>query len=152
MSIAPIRQSVETKAAPARAFELFTSRMGDWWPRGKTVGKPHAAIVIEPRNGGRWFERDEDGVEVQWGDVLAWNPPTGLLLAWRLNSQWTYDPAFETEVELSFDSLPNGGTRVTLEHRHLERFGADAEKIAASLNGGWPTRIQNFAEFADAQG
>jgi hypothetical protein len=54
MSIAPIVHSVDVRAAPARAFELFAGRMGDWWPRGRTIGAgPHAEIVVEPREGGR---------------------------------------------------------------------------------------------------
>lgn len=151
MSIAPIVHSVEVKAPPARAFDLFTAHMQDWWPRGRTVGKkPHAAIVIEPRAEGRWFERDEDGNEIQWGTVLDWRPPSRLLLAWRLNSQWTFDPDFMTEVEMTFEALPTGGTRVTLEHRNLERFGADAQKQADSLGGGWSTRLQDYADYVDA--
>ena len=136
MSIAPVKRSVQVRAAPARAFELFATRMGDWWPKGKTVGKdPHVAIVVEPVAGGRWFERDSDGVEVQWGKVLAWEPPARLLLGWQLNSEFTYDPDLVTEVELTF-APSEGGTLVKLEHRHLERFGDAAERIAASLAGG----------------
>eukprot|EP01037_Dinobryon_pediforme_P018122 gene18122-18367_t len=151
MTIDPVVRTVETKASPARAFELFTSRMADWWPRGKTIGKnPHAAVVMEPYLGGRWFEVDGEGNKTQWGDVLAWDPPHRLLLAWRIDSRWTYDPAFLTELELTFAQTATGGTLVTLEHRNLERFGENAAAHAASLNGGWPTMLANFAELADA--
>jgi uncharacterized protein YndB with AHSA1/START domain len=151
MSIAPIVRTVEVKAPPARAFELFATRMEDWWPRGRTVGKnPHADIVMEPHAGGRWFERDAKGAETHWGKVLAWEPPSRLLLGWQLNSAWTYDPDFLTEVELTFAPAAGGGTRVTLEHRNLERFGADAESHAASLGSGWPGYLGEFARFADS--
>lgn len=151
MTIAPIVHTVRVKAAPARAFELFATRMGEWWPKGKTVGRnPHAAIVIEPRSEGRWFERDGEGNETNWGKVLAWEPPSRLLLGWQLGSQWQYDPEFLTEVELTFAAADGGGTLVTLEHRNLERFGADAEERAESLNGGWPTMLGAFARYADA--
>jgi uncharacterized protein YndB with AHSA1/START domain len=153
MTIAPIVRSVEVKAPPARAFELFALRMGDWWPRGKTIGKaPHAEIVLEPKAGGRWLERDAEGTDTHWGEVLDWDPPRRLLLAWRLNSSWTYDPDFLTEVELTFASLPGGGTRVTLEHRNLERFGDNAAAQRASLDGGWPTRLADFVAFANSAG
>jgi hypothetical protein len=152
MSIAPILRSVVVKAPPARAFDLFATRMQDWWPRGKTIGrKPHAEVVMEPRAGGQWFERDADGGETHWGKVLAWEPPGRLLLGWQINSTWTYDPDFLTELELTFEGLPGGGTRVTLEHRNLERFGADAEKQRASLDGGWPTMMAEFARLADGE-
>lgn len=151
MSIAPIVRTIAVKAAPDRAFELFASRMGEWWPKGKTVGKnTHAEIVVEPRPDGRWFERDAEGGETQWGKVLAWEPPSRLLLGWQLNAEWRYDPNFLTEVELTFAPVDGGGTLVTLEHRNLARFGAGAEERAKSLDGGWPTMLAAFARYADA--
>ena len=151
MSVAPIVLTVEVAAAPARAFELFATRMGEWWPKGGTIGKKHhAVIIVEPREGGRWFERDADGVECQWGKVLAWDPPARLLLGWQLDTTFTYDPDFLTEVELTFAPREGGGTRVTLEHRNLERFGANAATHAEKLNGGWPSRLDGFAAYANA--
>lgn len=151
MSIAPIVHSVFVEAPPERAFALFTGRMGDWWDRGKTVGgKPHVAIVIEPVPGGRWYERDAEGNETMWGNVIAWEPPRRLLLAWRLGHDFAYDPELETELQVSF--APEGeGTRVTLEHRHLERFGARAREVAEKLRNGWPGIIARFTEFARAE-
>jgi uncharacterized protein YndB with AHSA1/START domain len=152
MSIAPVVRSVTVKAAPARAFELFTTHAERWWSADHHIGKqPFAAIVMEPRPGGRWFERDADGVECDWGKVLAWQPPGRVVLAWQLNSQFAYDPDFVTEVELTFEAAEGGRTRVTLEHRDLERFGTDAAKQRALLDGGWPAIIAAFGVFADAQ-
>ena len=151
MTIAPIVHTVQVKAPPGRAFDLFATRMGDWWPRGKTIGRdPHAAIVIEPNAGGRWFERDAEGVETNWGKVLAWEPPTRLLLGWQLDSRFAYDPEFLTEVELTFAPAAGGGAIVTLEHRNLERFGDDAEKVAAQISQGWPELLAQFAGYSDA--
>ena len=79
MTIAPIVRSVAVKAPPARAFELFTSQMAGWWPKGRTIGKnPHVEIVMRPQVGGEWFERDADGAETRWGKVLAWEPQVTL--------------------------------------------------------------------------
>jgi uncharacterized protein YndB with AHSA1/START domain len=150
MSIAPIVCTVQVKAAPARAFELFASHMEHWWPKGKTIGKaPHVAMVLQPRAGGRWFERDADGNETHWGQVLDWDPPSRLLLGWQINSEWGYDPDLLTEVELIFAPAMGGGTIVTLTHRNLERFGAEAARHAEKLGGGWPTRLAEFAQYAD---
>lgn len=149
MTIAPIEQEVTVAAPPARAFEIFTRDIGRWWPKGRTVGaKPHAAIVIEPRAGGRWFERDDAGAETQWGTVLTWAPPERLVLGWSLDAAFKFDPDFVTEVELTFHGAGEGRTRVTLVHRDLERFGDSAEKVAAQLGGGWPTMLGHFADFA----
>jgi uncharacterized protein YndB with AHSA1/START domain len=83
--------------------------------------------------------------------VLAWEPPSRLLLGWQLNSRWTYDLDFLTEVELTFAAAEGGGTRVTLEHRNLERFGADAQTQAEKLGGGWPRFLAEFAEYVETQ-
>jgi uncharacterized protein YndB with AHSA1/START domain len=150
MSIAPIVHKVVVKAPPARAFELFATHMGQWWPKGGTIGKnPHVAIVVEPRAEGRWFERDAHGNETRWGKVLAWEPPSRLLFGWQLTCDWGYDPALLTEVELTFAAAEGGGTLVTLEHRNLERFGADAARHVEKLRGGWPARLAEFARYAD---
>jgi hypothetical protein len=123
--------------------------MDGWWPASHHTGKaPFEAIIVEPRLGGRWFERDAAGVETNWGRVIDWSPPGRLLLAWQLNAQFQYDPDFETELEITFVALA-AGTRVRLEHRDLERFGADADRIAEMLRGGWPTIVEAYSTFAD---
>ena len=150
MSIAPIVRSVAVRVEPAGAFELFTSRIQEWWPKGKTIGRePHVAIVLEPWAEGRWFERDAQGNETQWGKVLCWEPPHRLLLAWQIGADWAYQPQLLTEVELSFRAQAAGGTLVTLEHRHLERLGADAARVREMLDGGWPTLLGEFQKITD---
>jgi uncharacterized protein YndB with AHSA1/START domain len=149
MTIAPVKCSVEVKGPSARAFELFTRNMGVWWPRGKTPARnPHVDLIIEPQQDGRWFERDADGTETLWGKVIAWEPPRRLTLGWQLNHQFRFDAALLTEVEILFEELPGGVTRVSLEHRNLERLGADAEKLAGKIRSGWPERIGNYSQYA----
>ena len=91
-------------------------------------------------------ETGENGAEAEWGDVLAWDPPNRLLLAWRIGADWKYDPALLTEVEVVF--TPEGeGTRVNFEHRLLENMGAEGEGARASFDseGGWTGLLQMFA-------
>ena len=146
MTIAPLSFSIEVAAPPRRAFELFAGDIGRWWPRGSTIGhSPHADIVIEPREGGRWFEIDDRGAETPWGKVLRWEPPARLVLGWQLNSRFAFDPELVTEVELMF-TASDVGTRVTLVHRDLERFGADADKLAGQLGGGWPKFLNYYKD------
>ena len=68
-------------AAPDRVFHVFIAGMSRWWPNSHSINKsPIKDIVIEPKAGGRWFERCEDGSECEWGKVLAWEPPVRLRL------------------------------------------------------------------------
>jgi uncharacterized protein YndB with AHSA1/START domain len=150
---APIRKSIEVSVGRERAFEVFTARIGRWWPRKKSIGaSPQTDVVLEPRAGGRWYERGEDGSETPWGEVLAFEPPARLLLAWRINAQWTYDPDFETEVEVLFREAGPGRTRVELEHRKLEAFGDKAEAMRTLFDGldAWVGVLGAYAEEAEA--
>jgi uncharacterized protein YndB with AHSA1/START domain len=144
---APIRKQLRVKAPPARAFEIFTVGMSRWWLKTHTINptkSPLTDIVIEPREGGRWFERGEDGSECQWGKVLAWEPPARLLLAWQITAQWQFDRSLVTEVEIRF--TPDGsGTKVELEHRYLERLGDTAEAMRTAFEGGWGRLLEEFA-------
>jgi uncharacterized protein YndB with AHSA1/START domain len=150
MSVAPILRSVVVTVEPGRAFELFTRRIQDWWPRDKTIGRaPAVAVVIEPQPEGRWFERDAQGHETQWGKVLAWEPPQRLLLAWQVGADWAYHAELITEVELTFKAQAAGGTLVTLEHRYLERLGAAAARHREMLDGGWPSLLGEFQKLAE---
>jgi uncharacterized protein YndB with AHSA1/START domain len=144
---APVRKTLVVAATPQRAFEVFTAGFDRWWPRSHSIGdSPLQTAVIEQRLGGRWYGLLENGVEAEWGDVLAWEPPTRLLLAWRIGADWNYDPGLLTEVEVVF--TPEGeGTRVNFEHRLLENMGAEGEGARASFDseGGWTGLLQMFA-------
>jgi len=148
---APVRRDILVAAAPARAFSIFTSRMGAWWPKSHSVGKsPQADVVVEPRSGGRWFERGDDGSECPWGHVIDWDPPGRLLLAWQLDGTWSFNPDLVTEVEVTFTPEGDGKTRVRLEHRNLERFGAAADTARNALDseGGWKGILDLYATLA----
>lgn len=147
---APIRRSVEVKVPPARAFEIFTGGASRWWLKTHTINatkSPIKDVVIEPRAGGRWFERGEDGSECDWGKVLAWEPPTRLLLAWQINADFKYDPSLLTEVEIRF--TPSGsGTLVELEHRLIERMGERAVGMRDAFTRGWGLLLESFTKQA----
>jgi uncharacterized protein YndB with AHSA1/START domain len=106
--------------------------------------------VIEPRAGGRWFERGEDGSECDVGTVLVWEPPSRLVLGWQLNSKFKYDPSITTEVEVRFTADGAAATLVELEHRNLERYGEQGETVRQQVGApnGWSGLLQLYAAAA----
>ena len=144
---APVRKTITVKALPPRAFAVFTAGMSRWWPATHSINaSPMKEAIVEPRTGGRWYERGADGSECEWGKVLVWEPPHRLVLAWQIDGQWKFDESLVTEVEVRF--LAEGdATRIELEHRCLERHGAPAEQIRAALDspGGWGGLLERFA-------
>jgi hypothetical protein len=145
---APVRRSVDVKVSQKRAFEVFTGSIAAWWPRSHHIGGAELkSITIEPREGGRWYETGEDGVETEWGKVLVWDPYGRLVLAWQITAEFKYDPSLTTEVELLFTPVAERETRVDLEHRNLERFGDKAEQVRSQVGApnGWTKVLDEYA-------
>src|SRR5580704_15983230 len=112
----PVRKELLIRASAERAFRAFTEEMGRWWPRTHHIGKSEMRdVVLEPREGGRWYEIGVDGSQCDWGKVLTWNPPRRLVLAWQITAAWQYDPDFLTEVEIQFLEEGPRQTRLKLE-------------------------------------
>jgi uncharacterized protein YndB with AHSA1/START domain len=119
------------------------------------VGKaPAVDAIVEPHVGGRWYERGDDGSTCQWGSVLTWEPPSRLVLSWDITADWQYDPALKTEIEIRFIAEGKSATRVELEHRRLDRYGArrDEMRRVFDTEGDWGRLLQGFAQVAAAQG
>ena len=151
ISPAPVRKSLVVSADLDRSFKVFTSRIGAWWPRSHSIGTaPQADVIIEPRPGGRWYERGQDGSECEWGKVLQWEPPSRLILAWQIDGGWKYDPACVTEIEINFTALEAMQTRVDFEHRHLERLGERATAVRDMLNSGWPGILELYGRLVSS--
>jgi len=149
-TIPAIRRSVTVNASVEKAFRVFTESFASWWPAGHHINpNGYQAAFIEPRVGGRWYERAEDGSECDWGVVLAWEPPTRLLLGWQLNGEWEYDPdrARTTEIEIRFIAEGPTTTTVDLVHDKLER-AVYGERLGEGVggDGGWSGLLRRFAE------
>ena len=97
-----VRRSVLVNAGADHAFKVFTEKFVTWWPAAHHIGEADLKdVVVEPREGGRWYEIGTDGAECEWGEVKAWEPPGRLLLAWHLDA-----PVAPAEaVQLDGDSL-----------------------------------------------
>lgn len=148
----PVRREVVVRVSQPAAFRVFTEGIDRWWPRGHHIGEaPVAEFVLEGREGGRWYARHTDGSETSTGYVIAWEPPERLVLAWQVDGDWKFDPSLVTAVEVRFVVEADDRTRVELEHRDLERFGPQAEKMRAMFEqpGAWDGILSAFAAAVD---
>ncbi|HWH60661.1 MAG TPA: SRPBCC family protein [Terriglobales bacterium] len=152
--IEPVYKSIRVKASASRAFKIFTDDMDGWWPRTHHIGSsPMVRAVLEPRVGGDIYSVQENGENCKWGSVLQWNPPNHFVMAWHVRPDWTHepDPAKCSEVHVTFTPGDDGTTLVELEHRHLERHGAGADKMreAVERQGGWPGLLDMYGKLVD---
>jgi uncharacterized protein YndB with AHSA1/START domain len=149
-----LRKVVSVQAPPAVAWRVFTEKIGTWWPLATyKIGKAKAVdAVIEPRVGGRWYERGDDGSTCDWGRVLSWEPHSRLVLSWQISADWQHEPDLKTEVEVRFIAEGKDGTRVELEHRRLDLYGARRDEMRGIFDseGGWSGLLEAFARAASA--
>ncbi len=144
-TISPVTKSVQVACDPTHAFSVFTRGIASWWPLDSHA--IHAGdvreVIWEEHEGGEVYEISNAGVKAHWATVLAWDPPSGLTIAWHVNT----DAVEATEIEVRFRAEA-GGTRVDLEHRHWERLGAAATEARGNYDKGWEMVLARFAAHA----
>ena len=104
-------KAVTLPVAPRAAFELFTQKIGEWWPPDRRHTQDPASEIFLLQSG-RFFERARDGREVELGLVRSWDLPNRILLDFFVAT----GRERPTEVEITF-AAHEGGTRVTVTHR-----------------------------------
>ena len=140
--IEPLRTSFEVDRPADHVFHVWTTNFAQWWPRTHTVtGDKEAEIVLEPRLGGRIYERTAAGAVHEWGEITCWEPPQRLGYRWYLRR----DRADATDVEVTFHDL-NGRTRVDIEHRGWERLGTAGPDWREANTAGWRGLLPHFVE------
>ena len=146
-----VRTSIVVEAPLERAFSVFTTGIGSWFPSEyNLLDVDIAERVFEPHVGGRVYDRGVDGSECHWARVLAYEPPERVVISWDISPRWQIetDPEKTSEVDVRFISEAPERTRVELEHRHLDRHGEGWEQTRESVGGegGWPGCLRSFGE------
>ena len=145
-----IRTSIVVEAPIERAFSVFTEDFGSFKPpEHNMLGVEIAETVFEPRVGGSVYDRGVDGSECRWARVLAYEPPSRVLLSWDISPHWQIETDLEktSEVEVRFIAESPDRTRVELEHRNLDRHGPGWEAVRDGVahDQGWPLYLDRYA-------
>jgi len=146
VNLPPIVKTKTVPLRPNKAFELFTERMGEWWPTQShsISGSADAGVRFEGRSGGRVVELAPDGAEYAWADILAWDPPRRFVLSWHPSEQ----PVAASRLEVRFNAVDEG-TEIVLIHAGWEEFpGSDA--LRRNYDSGWDLVLAPFVSMASA--
>jgi uncharacterized protein YndB with AHSA1/START domain len=148
-SITDVRKTVSVPVSVEQAFTIFVQEPMGWWPEHHVFVTDRQSITIEPRAGGRYYERGADGTEVTWGTIVEWTPNRRIVMTWRVGSGW--QPVFDDEraslIQVDFSPDGAGATEVALTHAQLHRHGDAAELIHKSLDG--PSPGDTLARYAE---
>lgn len=139
VELAPIVKTIDVRRSAADAFRLFTQEISAWWPM-KThsrardaAGELTVRVTIEPRVGGRIYETLNDGRELEWGEVAAYEPGKHFAMLWSMGRSREQS----TDVSVRFEPLSDQSCRVTLTHENWERMGEEGPKLREGYNNGW---------------
>lgn len=143
MTTASLQMSFDVACSAEHAFDVWTSRMGTWWPVDHTVtGRDDVMVVLQGGVGGRIFERTSEGVEHEWGDVTVWEPPTQLGYIWHIGRE----RSDATEVQIRFVPRGTDSTRIEIEHRGWDQLGTEAAEMRDRNVIGWQTVVPHFID------
>lgn len=147
--IADVQKTITVPASAAEAFRVLTRYPAEWLPAGHTFIREPAAVEMEPRAGGRFYERGADGREVTRGTILEWAPPDRLVVTWRVGPGWrpVLDDEKASRVEFSFNQAGPGSTQVVVTYSQLDRHGETAALIRSAIDVPGPGEtLQRYAD------
>lgn len=153
--IAPVRASVRVVMDNEDAFRNFVYELRRWWPLAFTYSLDRFALAaIEPLEGGRWYEVDNTGRKIVWGEVRAFEPPNRVVLSYAISPTWEPEPPERaSEVEIRFDSEQDSTnverpvTLIEVIHRDFACHGEKARDLRNRLASprGWSLILTSFA-------
>jgi len=145
--IEPLRIEFDVECSPDHAFETWTRKATSWWPPEHTGSHERGArIVFEPRVRGRIFERTPDGEEIEWGEIVEWDPPRRLRYLWHIAT----DPQHATERP---DRVPPRASRDARGDRAWRLALGDIGQAWRDANqAGWDGVLPSYAEAARTTG
>lgn len=125
------RTAVTVPVPPDEAFRIYVDYPAEWLPAEHTFIKEPASISIEPRVGGRFYERGADGAEAVRGTVEECAPPGRIAITWRVGDNWR--PIDNDEhaalVVIDFNAAGPRATEVVLTYERLDRLSEEMAKM-----------------------
>lgn len=138
--VPPIRREIVVELTPREAFELFTARIGDWWPLAElsVFGAGATVAFID----GEIVEAC-DGRKSVWGTVTEWEPGARVSFTWHPGRG--ADRA--SLVSVSFIARESDQTLVVLDHSGWEAFD-DPAAARREYDQGWPMVLGRYGDAA----
>ncbi|MHA1189505.1 MAG: SRPBCC domain-containing protein [Alphaproteobacteria bacterium] len=138
-AIAPINKTIDVTRSTQDAYDFFVGHFSDWWPLAKhsvsamREDRQPVSITLEAKAGGRIFEQDDAGTEIEWGLVKVAAPGDRLVMSWHPGQG--ADEA--TEVEFRFVATGPDTCRVEMEHRDWHKLSENGQSMRDGYAPGW---------------
>ena len=142
VDVSPYAYELSVAAPYERAFDIYVTQIGRWWPAVYTA-EPATfdTVTIDPYVGGRVVERHQDGVTQDWGRVTLWVP--GRAIAYEFSLAMADCPP--SLIQVNF--VP-GGDSCVVEFTHGGWNEENAEHHAKFNE--WPRILRAYARAAES--
>lgn len=149
--VQPLQDMVTVNLTPDAAFELFTAGFGSWWPAEFSWSQPDLlkSIGMDCRPGGMLSETGPHGFRIDWGRIIAWDPPLSLSFLWQISPDRlpVPNPDQASIVTVTFAGA-NEGTQVDVTHDAWERHGVGALAYRDEFAQAWPMALDRYRRAA----
>lgn len=146
-NLPPVMRAAWIGQDPKEAFEIFTDRIGAWWPLPThgVFGEKSAGLAFRNE---QLIEHSVEGNEAIWGEVQEWSPPDRLVFTWHPGRS----ASTGSNVTVTFEPDTNG-TRIVLQHEGWEVFGSAAAETRRSYLGpnAWGYVLDHYADATESQ-
>jgi len=136
---------VEVAVDPATAFDLFTRDIAAWWRADRSL----------------FGGADDQGGDLRFADglLLQGDKEIGRVSTWEPGPRLAFsygppdgDPAERTDVEVRFEAVKNGGTRVVLRHGGWEKQNWAGQLAGFARHSLERMLLARLGDFLDAIG
>ena len=137
MNVDPIVKQVTVPIGADAAFDLFTSRIQEWWPLHRNTvsamqGQRSRSLTMGKALGDHLVEVDHDGTEHDWGVIEEWKPGRSFALCWHPGQT----AEKQTRLRVTFEDR-GGETLLTLSHSGWESLAAEDAQRRSGYDDGW---------------
>ena len=144
-----IEQEARLDAPPDRVFQALTQNIGEWWGAPYARSENSETMILEPKVGGRFYEKfsGEDGW--LWATVLGIKTNEYLVLSGSFGTRLPLHAVLTLELE----AYEEGKTILKLSYR---AYGALNENTKLAYAKGWRDllgkRLRAFVERGERYG
>ncbi|MEV6851374.1 SRPBCC domain-containing protein [Actinoplanes sp. NPDC051411] len=139
-TLTDVSKSISVAVPPDEAFRIFVERPIEWLPAGHTFIRNPQAVTLQSWAGGCFVEHGADGTEVVRGTIVECQPPSRLVMTWRVGADWrpVHDDEKASRIQVEFVATGPHTTNVILTHTELYRHGDAAAAIRSAVDGAGP--------------
>jgi len=133
--------------SPEKLFQTWHQRLQEWWAP-KPLTTPVCEVDFRPGGAFKTLMRDPEGTEYPaCGIFLDIEKGSRIVLTDAYDAGWKPNPAIFFTAVITFDPLPDGGTRYTARALHWTEENCKKHK-EMGFHEGWAQCLDQLIEIA----